>query len=50
MAKTRFRGFSVKKQGFRSLTARNLGLKHNFIYKQRGLCVKRVKWISGGRI
>jgi hypothetical protein len=26
MAKTRFRGFSVKKQGFRGLSARNQGL------------------------
>jgi hypothetical protein len=31
MAKTRFRGFFVKKQGFRGLTARNQGLKHNYV-------------------
>jgi hypothetical protein len=31
MAKTRFRGFSVKKQGFRGLSARNQGLKHNYV-------------------
>jgi hypothetical protein len=33
MAKTRFRGFSVKKQDFRGLTARNQGPKHNYEYK-----------------
>jgi hypothetical protein len=33
MAKTRFKGFSVKKQGSRSLTARNQGLKHKYVYK-----------------
>jgi hypothetical protein len=31
MAKTRFRGFSVKKQGSRGLTARNQGPKHNYV-------------------
>jgi hypothetical protein len=41
MAETRFRGFSVKKQGLGGLSARYQGLKHNFIHKQRGLCVKR---------
>jgi hypothetical protein len=35
MAKTRFRGFSVKKQGFRGLSARNQGLKHNYAYKPK---------------
>jgi hypothetical protein len=29
MAETRFRGFSVKKRGFRGLAARNQGLKHS---------------------
>jgi hypothetical protein len=33
MAKTRFRGFSVKKQDFRDLAARYQGLKHNYAYK-----------------
>jgi hypothetical protein len=40
MAKTRFRGFSAKKQGFMGLSARNQGLKHNYTYKQRGLHAK----------
>jgi IS5 family transposase len=40
MAKTRFWGFSVRKQGFRGLSARNQGLKHNYAYKQRGLYAK----------
>jgi hypothetical protein len=40
MAKTRFRGFSVKKLSFRGLSARNQGLKHNYTYKQRGLYEK----------
>jgi hypothetical protein len=31
MAKTRFRGFSMKKQGSRGLTARNQGPKHNYV-------------------
>jgi hypothetical protein len=31
MAKTRFRGFSVKKQGSRGLSARNQGSKHNYV-------------------
>jgi hypothetical protein len=31
MAKTRFRDFSVKKQGSRGLTARNQGPKHNYV-------------------
>jgi hypothetical protein len=30
MAETRFRGFSVKKQGFGGLSARNQGLKHTY--------------------
>jgi hypothetical protein len=33
MAKTRFRGFSVRKQGSRGLTARYQGLKHKYAYK-----------------
>jgi hypothetical protein len=33
MAKTRFKGYSAKKQGFRGLSARNQGLKHNYAYK-----------------
>jgi hypothetical protein len=37
MDKTRFRGFSAKKQGFRGL---NQGPKHNYAYKQRGLYAK----------
>jgi hypothetical protein len=35
MAKTSFRGFSAKKQGFQELTARNQGLKHNYAYKPK---------------
>jgi hypothetical protein len=35
MANTRFRGFSVKKQGSRGLTARNQGPKHNYAYKPK---------------
>jgi hypothetical protein len=31
MAKTRFRGFSMKQQGFRGLSARNQGPKHNYV-------------------
>jgi hypothetical protein len=31
MAKTRFRGFYAKKQGFRGLSARNQGPKHNYV-------------------
>jgi hypothetical protein len=31
MAETRFRGFSVKKQGFRGLSARNQGPKCNYV-------------------
>jgi hypothetical protein len=40
MAKTRFRGFSMKKQDFRGLTTRNQGPKHNYEYKERGLYAK----------
>jgi hypothetical protein len=35
MAETRFRGFSVKKQGSRGLSARNQGPKHNYAYKPK---------------
>jgi hypothetical protein len=35
MGETRFRGFSVEKQGSRGLTARNQGLKHNYAYKPK---------------
>jgi hypothetical protein len=35
MADTRFRSFSVKKQGSRGLSARNQGLKHNYAYKPK---------------
>jgi hypothetical protein len=35
MAETRFRGFSVKKQGYRGLSARNQGPKHNYAYKPK---------------
>jgi hypothetical protein len=31
MAEARFRGFSVKKQGFRGLSARNQGPKCNYV-------------------
>jgi hypothetical protein len=37
MAKTRFRGFSVKNRTSRGLTARNQGLKHKTIKYLRGL-------------
>jgi hypothetical protein len=40
MAKTRFRGFSAKKLGFRGLSARNQGLEHDYAYKHRGLYAK----------
>jgi hypothetical protein len=40
MAKTRFRGFSVKKQDFRDLAARYQGLTHNYVYNAKGLCAK----------
>jgi hypothetical protein len=33
MAKTRFSGFSVKKQEFQGLICKNPGLKHNYGYK-----------------
>jgi hypothetical protein len=33
MAKTRFTGFFVEKQGCQGLTARNQGPKHNYAYK-----------------
>jgi hypothetical protein len=35
IAKTRFRGFSMKKQGFQGLTAKNQGLKYNYAYKTK---------------
>jgi hypothetical protein len=35
MAKTRFGGFSVKKQGSRGLSARNQRPKHNYAYKPK---------------
>jgi hypothetical protein len=31
MTETRFRGFSVKKQGFGGFSARNQGPKHNYV-------------------
>jgi hypothetical protein len=37
MAKTSFRGFSAKKQGFQGLNCKKPGLKHNYTYKQGGL-------------
>jgi hypothetical protein len=40
MAKIRFRGFFVKKQGSRGLTARNQGLKHNYVQEHKGFGVK----------
>jgi hypothetical protein len=40
MAETRFRGFSVKKQGFWGLSARYQGPKRNYAYKQRVLYAK----------
>jgi hypothetical protein len=40
MAETRFRGFSVKKQDFKGLSARNQGPKHNYAYKQSDLYAK----------
>jgi hypothetical protein len=40
MAKTRFRGFSVKKQGFQGLNCKKPGAKHNYVYNAKGLCAK----------
>jgi hypothetical protein len=47
MAKTRFRGFSVKKQGSRGLTTRIQGLKHNYVDKPEVYNVKRQNWDLG---
>jgi hypothetical protein len=33
MAETRFRDFYVKKQDFGGFSARNRGLKHNYVHK-----------------
>jgi hypothetical protein len=41
MAKRRFGGFSVKKQGFQGLTARNQGLTHKTTKDSRDLGAKR---------
>jgi hypothetical protein len=49
MAKTSFSGFSVKKQGFQGLTARNQGLKHNYTYKPKVYSVKDQGWTSDGK-
>jgi hypothetical protein len=42
MAKTSFRGFSAKKQGFQ-------GLKHNYTYKPKVYSVKDQEWASDGK-
>jgi hypothetical protein len=47
MAKTRFTGFFVKKQGSNGLTTRTQGLKHNYIYKLEVYNVKRQDWDLG---
>jgi hypothetical protein len=47
MAKTRFRGFSAKKQGFMGLSARNQGLKHNYTIN-RGVYMQRVMKRASG--
>jgi hypothetical protein len=49
VAGTRFRGFSVKKQGFRGLSVRNQGLKHNYTYKPKIYSVKDQRWTLGGK-
>jgi hypothetical protein len=48
MAKTRFRGFSMKKQGFRGLTARNQDLNIIMHINQRSIAQKFKSRISGG--
>jgi hypothetical protein len=47
MAKTRFRGFFVKKQGSRGLTTRIQRLKHNYVYKLEVYNIKRQGWDLG---
>jgi hypothetical protein len=47
MAKTKFRGFSVNKQGSRGLTTRIQGLKHNYVYKPKVYNVKIQDWDLG---
>jgi hypothetical protein len=42
MAKTRYRGFSVRKQGSRGLTARYQGLKHKYTYKLKVYSAKDI--------
>jgi hypothetical protein len=49
MAKTRFRGFSVKKLGFQGLNCKNRDLKHNYTYKPKVYSVKDQRGTSGGK-
>jgi hypothetical protein len=47
--KTRFRGFSVKKQGFLGLICKKPGLKHDYAYKPKVYSAKRQDWTFGGK-
>jgi hypothetical protein len=49
MAKTRFRSFSVKKQGFQGFICKKLGAKHNYACKPKGLCAKDQIWTLHGK-
>jgi hypothetical protein len=47
MAKTRFKGFSVKKHGYRGLTTRIQGPRHKYVYKPKVYSAKDQSWTSG---
>jgi hypothetical protein len=47
MAKTRFKGFSVKKHGCRGLTTRIQGPRHKYVYKPKVYSAKDQSWTSG---
>jgi hypothetical protein len=46
MAKTRFKGFSVKKHGCRGLTTRIQGPSHKYVYKPKVYSAKDQSWTS----
>jgi hypothetical protein len=48
VVKTRFRGFSVKKQDFQGLNCKKPGLKHNYDYISKVYSVKQPIRTSGG--
>jgi hypothetical protein len=48
MAKTRFRGFSMKKLGFQGLNCKKPGTKI-YTYKPKVYCVKDQGWTSDGK-